>query len=326
MVLVGVAACAADPAAPARVALALQFTADQQVAVERVEVTITGDGLERPITETLLFVNDTARGDIEVPAGRLLTIRVDVFNSANARVATGETTTQVGSGVSVTVPLQMRVLVGNVPITVIGTIIVVGVTPGTASVRAGGSATIAVQVRDTAGAPLAVPITWGVDRPPAAIVGAGGEVQLLDTGVVRITASAGNRAATTVLTGLPGTVLDGLRVAPDSVRPVGTSATLDITVRDPAGIDSIIVGTRLPTGVAGPQCLAASPVVGTAVAGTFRCVIPIPAAAALGRWPIGPVRLHAGAVVTVFDTLALRHRGAALALRVTPSADLRSAP
>lgn len=310
--------CAVEPAAPARVALLLRLTSDQQLTGERVEVTVTGDGLPEPIRAAFAFVNDTARGSIEVPAGQLLTIRVDVFNAAEARVATGETTTVVGSGASVTVPLQIRLLVGTVPVTVIGTVIIVGVSPATASVRAGGEATIAAQVRDTAGQPLAVPLVWGVDRPPAALVTAGGVVQLLDTGVVRVTASAGNRAATTVLTGLPGTVLDVVQVGPDSNRTANSTARIDVTVRDPAGIDSLVVGTRDPSGNAGPTCRSITPIVGVPTAGTFRCVLVVPAAAAAGRWPIGPIRLHAGSFTTVLDTAALRHRGAARALRVTP--------
>ena len=298
--------------------LLLQLTADQQVTGERVEVQVTGVQLETPITATLLFVNDTARGEIEVPAGQTLTIRVDIYNSANAIVATGETTTQVGSGASVTVPLQIRLLVGNIPVTVVGQVIIVGVTPASATVRAGQSATIAVQVRDSAGQPLAVPVVWGVDRPPAAWISPAGEVQLLDTGAVRVTASAGNRAAVTTLTGSAGTVLGTIRLSPDSLRTTGGNAIVDVALRDPLGIDSVIVGTRLPAGTAGPSCLSATPIAGTRLDGTFRCVLILPAGAATGRWPIGPVRIHAGAFATTLDTTALRARGAAAALRVIP--------
>ncbi|MCU0623231.1 MAG: hypothetical protein MUF53_05120 [Gemmatimonadaceae bacterium] len=310
--------CLREPAAPARVAVLLQLTADQQVTGERVDVVISGEGLDPPITATLRFVNDTARGEIEVPAGLTVTVRVDVFNAANARVATGETTARIGSGISVTVPLQLRTLTGTIPVTVVGQVIIVGVTPATAAVRAGGAANIAVQVRDSAGQPVSVPVTWGVDRPPAAWVSPTGDVQLLDTGVVRVTASAGNRAAATTLTGTPGTVLGGITLAPDSLRSAGGSSVIDVAVRDPAGIDSVVVGTRTPAGAAGPSCLATTPVSGTRANGTFRCLLIVPAAAASGRWPIGPVRVHAGAFTTTLDTTALRHRGAAAALRVIP--------
>lgn len=310
--------CLREPAAPGRVALHLQLFADQQVTGERVEVRISGEGLDPPITATLRFVNDTARGEIEVPAGLTVTIVVDVFNAANARVATGETTTRIGSGISVAVPLQLRTLSGTIPVTVVGQVIIVGVTPATATVRVGGTASIAVQVRDSAGQPIAIPVAWGVDRPPAAVVSATGDVQLLDTGVVRVTASAGTRAATTTITGSPGTVLLGLRLLPDSLPAGGGVTIVEVDLRDPAGIDSVQVGTRQPAGSGGPACLATAPTVGSRLSGTFRCVITLPAAAAVGRWPLGPVRVFAGAFTTSLDTTALRHRGAAVALRVIP--------
>lgn len=139
----------------------------------------------------------------------------------------------------------------------------------------------------------------------------------LDTGSVVVTATAFGRSASTVLSLTAGTVLEGLALLPDSVIGSGTVEAL-VTLRDNVGVDSVRVRTVSPAGAIGPTCAAAAPLRGTRTFGEFICSLVIPAGAASGRWPVSSVEVHAGPNVAVLDSIALRHRGASVAVRNVP--------
>ena len=87
---------------------------------------------------------------------------------------------------------------------------------------------------------------------------------------------------------------------------------------DNVGIDSVRVRTVSPAGATGPSCAAADPLRGTRTLGEFTCALVIPSGAAAGRWPVSSVEVYSGPNLAVLDSVALRHRGAAAAVRNVP--------
>jgi hypothetical protein len=112
-------------------------------------------------------------------------------------------------------------------------------------------------------------------------------------------------------------VLEGVTLLPDSVVGGGTVEAV-IGIRDDVGVDSVRVRTVSPSGATGPSCAATAPLRGSRTLGEFSCALVVPGGAETGRWPVSSVELHAGANVAVLDSIALRHRGAAAAVRNVP--------
>jgi hypothetical protein len=185
------------------------------------------------------------------------------------------------------------------------------------SLRAGGTVVLSAEVRDETNAVVSVPVLYAVSRPPAARVLTDGVLTALDTGTVIVSATALGRSASTTLTITAGTVLEGLTLLPDSVIGSGTVDAV-VSLIDDVGVDSVRVRTVSPTGTVGPSCAATSPLRGTRTVGEFTCALVIPSGAVAGRWPVSSVEVHAGPNLAVLDSVALRHRGAAAAVRNVP--------
>jgi hypothetical protein len=211
----------------------------------------------------------------------------------------------------------MNPLTGSVPVTAVIGNVTLSLSAATSSVRAGSTVALTAEVRDESNTVISVPVRYAVSRPPAARVRDDGVLLALDTGSVTVTATAFGRAASTTLVLTPGTVLEGVTLLPDSVVGSGTVEAV-IGIRDDVGVDSVRVRTVSPTGATGPTCAAIAPLRGTRTVGEFVCPLVIPVGAASGRWPVSSVEVHAGLNVAVLDSIALRHRGAAAAVRIVP--------
>lgn len=177
----------------ANVALLLQEPSGSPTPLdgERVDVSISGPGIEPPIFGSFRFVNDTARAELQVPIGSDRLVFVAVFDSANVMVASGEATVAIGSAVSVTIPVTITATSGNQPIivTVGGTSL--SVNPGSLTLAPGEATALAVSVVDHTGAPIAgaVPL-FASSNPGIATVSATGVVTGRLQGVTAVTVTA----------------------------------------------------------------------------------------------------------------------------------------
>lgn len=304
-------------AAPSPVALPFRVAFAPELNVATVVVTVTGARIDPALVFNFPVVNDTAQGSMVIPAGADRLIVAQGFDSSSVEVLRGQRTVNVATGTNPAVVLVMSPLTGSVPVTAVIGNVTLSLTAATSSVRAGGTIALTAEVRDEANNVVSVPVLFAVSRPPAAQVRTDGLLTALDTGTVIVTATALGRSASSVVNVTAGTVLEGLTVLPDSVIGSGTVEAL-VTLRDNIGVDSVRVHTVSPTGATGPSCGAAAPLRGTRTLGEFSCALVVPAGAELGRWPVSSVEVHSGLNVAVLDSIALRHRGAAAAVRNVP--------
>jgi hypothetical protein len=302
---------AAPVALPFRVAFA------PQLSIATVVVTVTGPRIDPALVFNFPVVNDTAQGSMTLPSGANRLIVAQAFDSTGAEVLRGQRTVSVTTGTNPAVVLVLSPLTGSVPVTAVIGNVTLSLTAAAASVRAGGTLALTAEVRDETNAVISVPVQFAVSRPPAAQVRSNGVLTALDTGTVIVTATALGRSASQVISISAGTVLEGLTLLPDSIPGSGPVAAL-ITLSDNVGVDSVRLRTVSPAGATGPSCAAAAPLRGTRTFGEFTCSLVIPVGAAAGRWPVSSVEVHAGPNVAVLDSIALRHRGAAAAVRNFP--------
>lgn len=176
-----------------QVALLLVQDAESSLPLdgERVDVTISGPGIEPPIFGSFRFINDTARAQLLVPVGRDRLVLVAVFDSANTLVAAGEAIVEVGAGVSINVPVQVAPTVGSLPIIVTAGTTTLTVTPGSLTLAPGDTAFLSVSITDQTGAaiPGAVP-TFASSNPSIATASSTGAVIGRLQGVTAVTVSA----------------------------------------------------------------------------------------------------------------------------------------
>jgi len=162
-----------------RVALVLTDEAGSPVPLdgERVDVSISGPGISRPIFGSFRFVNDTATVELDVPLGRDRRVFVAIFDSTNTLVASGEITIVVGSGSTITVPVPIAPTSGDQPVIVTVGSTTITVTPGTVTLAPGDSVALNVSVRDQNGQPIAgASPTFASSNPSIAAVSATGVV------------------------------------------------------------------------------------------------------------------------------------------------------
>jgi hypothetical protein len=314
------AACAdlQDPTVdPEPVPLPFVAAFDALINVTDVVVTVSGARIDPPLVFNFPVVNDTARGTVTLPVGTGRTLVAQAFDSAGTEVLRGQRTFNVAAGTNAAVVVVMNPLTGSVPVTAVIGNVTLSLSAATSSVRAGSTVALTAEVRDESNTVISVPVRYAVSRPPAARVRDDGVLLALDTGSVTVTATAFGRAASTTLVLTPGTVLEGVTLLPDSVVGSGTVEAV-IGIRDDVGVDSVRVRTVSPSGATGPTCAAAAPLRGSRTLGEFSCALVVPGGAETGRWPVSSVELHAGANVAVLDSIALRHRGAAAAVRNVP--------
>lgn len=156
-VALAVAACF-EPVSPGPgVAVSLDIRqADNTVQLtgERLDVVVTGPGIDTPLTASVRFVNDTARVEIEVPRGETRVIQLAIYDSSDVLIASGQTTTNIGAGAAITVPVVVAPTTGTLPVVVVGGAITLSVAPGTVSLAPGGTQTLTATVTDPAGAPI----------------------------------------------------------------------------------------------------------------------------------------------------------------------------
>jgi hypothetical protein len=177
----------------ANVALLLQNQTGSTTPLdgERVDVTISGPGIDPPIFGSFLFINDTARVELEVPVGRDRRVFVAIFDSANTLVASGEVIVEIGSRANVTVPVPIAPTSGDQPIVVTFGSVTLSVAPGTLSLLPGDSAALTVAVLDQAGAPIPGAVaTFASSNPSIAGVSATGVVTGRLQGVTAVTVTA----------------------------------------------------------------------------------------------------------------------------------------
>jgi hypothetical protein len=194
----------------ARVAVLLISLAESNVPLdgERMDVSISGPGIQPPIFGSFRFINDTARAELSVPLGPDRRVFVAVFDSLNNIIASGESTVEIGSGVAINVSVAIAPTDGTQPIivTVGGTTITV--TPGTLTLAPNATSTLAVTITNQQGAPIvgAVP-SFASSNPSIASVSATGVVTARVQGITAITVTALGVAARIPV----GVVIDNLR-------------------------------------------------------------------------------------------------------------------
>lgn len=158
---------------------------------ERVDVSISGPGIDPPIFGSFRFINDTARAELQVPIGRDRRVAVAVFDSANTLVASGESTLEIGSGASVSVPVTIAPTTGSQPIIVRVGGTTLSVTPGALTLAPGATAALTVSVVDQSGAPIAGAVPAFASSNPAIVtVSATGVVTGRLQGVSAVTVTA----------------------------------------------------------------------------------------------------------------------------------------
>lgn len=318
--IVAFAACG-DPAGPpessSSVALPFRVGFAPELNVATVVVTVTGARIDPALVFNFPVVNDTAVGTMTLPVGTGRQIVAQGFDSLGAELLRGQRTVNVAAGSNAAVVIVMSPLTGSLPVTAVIGNFSISLGAASSTVRAGGTLTMIAEVRDETNAVVSVPVRYAVSRPPAASVRADGLLTALDTGNVVVTATALGRSASWPLTITLGTVLESISFAPDSVISSGTVETT-IALLDNIGVDSVRLRTVSPTGATGPTCAATAPLRGTRTAGEFVCSILIPPGAESGRWPVSSIEVHVNNAIAVLDSVALRHRGAAAAVRNVP--------
>ena len=302
---------------PDPVALPFRVAFAPELNVATVVVTVTGARIDPALVFNFPVVNDTARGTMVIPAGTNRTVLAQGFDSLGVELLRGQRIVSVSTGTNAAVVIVMAPLTGSVPVTAVIGNVTLSLSAAAPSVRAGGTLALTAEVRDETNAVVSVPVLFAVSRPPAAYIRADGVLTALDTGSVTVTATAFGRSASTLVTITAGTVLEGLDLLPDSVIGSGTVESL-VMLRDNIGVDSVRVRTLTPAGATGPTCAAVAPLRGTRTFGEFVCSLVIPVGGASGSWPVTSVEVHAGLNVTLLDSIALRHRGAAVSVRNVP--------
>jgi len=194
----------------ARVAVLLIQLAESNVPLdgERMDVSISGPGIQPPIFGSFRFINDTARAELSVPLGPDRRVFVAVFDSSNNIIASGESTVEVGAGVSVNVPVTIAPTDGTQPIIVTVGNTTISVTPGTLTLAPNATSALSVSITDQQGAPIvgAVP-SYASSNPSIASVSASGIVTAHVQGITAITVTALGVAARIPV----GVVIDNLR-------------------------------------------------------------------------------------------------------------------
>jgi hypothetical protein len=194
----------------ARVAVLLVQLAESNVPLdgERMDVSISGPGIQPPIFGSFRFINDTARAELSVPLGPDRRVFVAVFDSSNNIIASGESTVEIGSGVSVNVPVTIAPTDGTQPIIVTVGNTTISVTPGTLTLAPNETSPLSVVITDQQGASIvgAVP-SYASSNPSIASVSASGIVTAHVQGITAITVTALGVAARIPV----GVVIDNLR-------------------------------------------------------------------------------------------------------------------
>jgi len=304
-------------AAPTPVALPFLVGFDALTSVVDIVVTVSGSGITPALVFNFPVVNDTARGTVELPIGANRLLVVQGFDSAGIEILRGQRTINVAAGANAAVTVVMTPLTGSLPVTAVIGNVTLTLTAAATSVRAGSTLALTAEVRDAEGTLVSTPVRFAVSRPPAAYVRSDGTFLALDTGSVTVTATAFGRAASRMVTVSAGSVLEGAVIAPDSVVGSGTVQAV-ISIRDSVGVDSVRVRTVSPAGAEGPACTTTAPQLGSRTLGSFACNLVIASGAETGRWPVAGVQLYSGTNVATLDSIALRHRGAAAAVRIVP--------
>lgn len=177
----------------ARVAVLLISLADVTAPLdgERVDVSVSGPGIQPPIFGSFRFINDTARAELEVPLGKDRLVSVAVFDSANTLIASGEALVEVGSGVAINVPVEIAPTEGTQPIVVTVGGVNLAVAPGTLTLVPGDTAALTVAITDAQGLPIAgaIPL-FASSNPAIAGVSAAGLVTGKVQGVTAVTVTA----------------------------------------------------------------------------------------------------------------------------------------
>ena len=177
----------------ARVAVLLVQLAESNVPLdgERLDVSITGPGIDPPIFGSFRFINDTARAELTVPLGSNRRVFVAVFDSSNVIVASGEATVEISSGIAVNVPVVIAPTTGTQPIIVRVGNTIVSVTPGSLTLAPGATSALSVVITDQGGVPiLGVVPSYASSNPSIASVSASGLVTGRVQGITAITVTA----------------------------------------------------------------------------------------------------------------------------------------
>jgi len=158
---------------------------------ERVDVSITGPGIESPIFGSFPFINDTARAELSVPLGPDRRVFVAVFDSSNTIVASGETTIEVGSGASITVPVAIAPTDGTQPIIVTLGNTTISVTPGSLTLAPNATSALTVTITDENGLAIAGAVpSYASSNPSIASVSPSGLVTARVPGITAVTVTA----------------------------------------------------------------------------------------------------------------------------------------
>ncbi len=176
-----------------RVALVLQAANGSPVPLdgERVDVSVSGAGIDPPIFGSFRFTGDSALVELSVPIGRGRLVSVAVFDSSNVLVASGEALVDIGAGVSVDVPVPILPSTGDQPIIVTAGNITLTVNPGSLTLPPGDSAALSVSITDGQGLPIVgVTPSFASSNPGIASVSTTGMVKARVQGVTAVTVTA----------------------------------------------------------------------------------------------------------------------------------------
>jgi len=176
-----------------RLALLLVDEAGSPVPLdgERVDVSISGPGISRPIFGSFRFEGDSAIVELDVPLGNDRRVFVAIFDSTNTLIASGEIVIRVGSGTTVSVPVPIEPTSGDQPVIVTVGNTTISVTPGTATLAPGDSIALSVAIRDQGGQPIAgASPTFASSNPSIATVSATGVIIGRLEGVTSVSVSA----------------------------------------------------------------------------------------------------------------------------------------
>ena len=185
-------ACGGDPTPPPQgteteVAISATLTAEQQAVIAAMSVEVTGPGISTPIVVTLNVSGATVNGTVRVPVGSGRTFTVRAFDAQGQEVGSGSATSNVvaGTNPTVTVPLNVATLTGDVPIDVTIGSYTITIAPSPVTVARGQSRTLMATVSAIGAGAVSNPdVQWGARNPVVAGLSAASNGSVTLTGGV----------------------------------------------------------------------------------------------------------------------------------------------
>jgi hypothetical protein len=185
------------------------------------------------------------------------------------------------------------------------------ITPGSGTVRMGGTQQLVAELVDARGVATTISPAWASDEPGRASVDAAGIATFVDTTTATITASQRGIAGHALFRVLAAPAMTSFTFAPRALTGASTSTvrfSVSIGAADPGnGVGMVTAEFTGPTG-ATASCSVSAPVVGTANRGYWDCAIALPPGSATGTWHATRITL-AGTIARTLDESQLSTYG-----------------